>query len=243
MDLINTKRVYFSCLICYNEEKNKKKSDKMNFLDKYNIKITNQELLNTALTHSSYSNEHGGSNYERLEFLGDAVLQLITSEYFYKKYDFQEGELSKIRASFVCEEALAQYAKDVGIDKHIKVGNGQIKNINDTIIADVFESVLGAIYLDQGFEVAKKYVLEVLNPYVLEHHIFLGDYKSHLQEMVQTDKKSLEYRLVSESGPSHDKTFIFEVVIDGIVYGKGIGKSKKEAEQKAAHDALKKVAK
>lgn len=215
----------------------------MNFLDKYKIKIKNKELLDTALTHSSYSNEHGGTNYERLEFLGDAVLQLITSEYFYKKYDYQEGELSKIRASFVCEEALAQYAKDVGIDKHIKVGNGQIKNINDTIIADTFESVLGAIYLDQGFEVAKKYVLEVLSPYVLEHHVFLGDYKSRLQEMVQTDKKSLEYHLIKETGPSHNKTFEFEVIIDGIVYGKGIGKSKKEAEQKAACDALNKVAK
>lgn len=224
-------------------KENKKKSDNMNFLDKFNVQINNQELLNTALTHSSYSNEHGGSNYERLEFLGDAVLQLITSEYFYKKYDFQEGELSKIRASFVCEEALAQYAKDVGIDKHIKVGNGQKGNINDTIIADTFESVLGAIYLDQGFEVAKSYALKVLQPYVLEHHVFLGDYKSRLQEMVQTDKKSLEYRLISESGPSHDKTFVFEVVIDGIVYGKGTGKSKKEAEQQAAYDALKKVAK
>ena len=158
-------------------KENKKKSDNMNFLDKFNIQINNQELLNTALTHSSYSNEHGGSNYERLEFLGDAVLQLITSEYFYKKYDFQEGELSKIRASFVCEEALAQYAKDVGIDKHIKVGNGQKGNINDTIIADTFESVLGAVYLDQGFEVAKSYALKVLQPYVLEHHVFLGDYK------------------------------------------------------------------
>ena len=215
----------------------------MNFLDKYQVKIKDKQLLETALTHSSYSNEHGGENYERLEFLGDAVLQLITSEYFYKKYHVQEGELSKIRASFVCEEALAQYAKDVGIDKHIRVGNGQIKNINDTIIADTFESVLGAIYLDQGFDVAKKYALEVLSPYVLEHHIFLGDYKSKLQEMVQTDKKSLEYRLISETGPSHDKTFVFEVVIDGIVYGKGTGKSKKEAEQQAAYDALKKRAK
>ncbi|CDF12203.1 ribonuclease 3 [Mycoplasma sp. CAG:776] len=215
----------------------------MNFLAKYNIKLSNENLLKIALTHSSYSNEHGGENYERLEFLGDAVLQLITSEYFYKKYTYQEGELSKIRASFVCEEALAQYAKDVGIDKHIKVGNGQIRNINDTIIADTFESVLGAIYLDQGFEVARKYALEVLSPYVLEHHVFLGDYKSRLQEMVQTDKKSLEYRLISETGPSHDKTFVFEVVIDGIVYGKGQGKSKKEAEQNAAYDALKKEAK
>ena len=215
----------------------------MNFLDKFGIKIDNLDLIEEALTHSSYSNEHNTKNYERLEFLGDAVLQLITSEYFYRNFDAKEGELSKIRASFVCESALAQYSKDVGIDKHIKVGNGQIKNINDTIIADCFESVLGAIYLDKGFEVAKKYVLEVLSPHVNEHHIFLGDYKSRLQEMVQTDKKSLEYRLVSETGPSHDKTFVYEVVIDNIVYGKGIGKSKKEAEQEAAKNALEKSVK
>lgn len=215
----------------------------MNFLKQYGIEIKDKELLKLALTHSSYSNEHGGGNYERLEFLGDAVLELITSEYFYKKFDVQEGELTKIRASFVCEEALAQYSKDIGIDREIRVGNGQLGNINDTIIADTFESVLGAIYLDQGFLVAKEYVLTVLKPYVEEHHVFLGDYKSHLQEMVQTDKKSLEYRLVSETGPSHDKTFVFEVVIDGMVYGKGSGKSKKEAEQEAAKNALKKCVK
>lgn len=214
----------------------------MNFLENFDIKIENTELLELALTHSSYSNEHGGGNYERLEFLGDAVLQLITSEYFYKSSSAQEGELSKIRASFVCEEALAQYSKDVGIDKYIKVGNGQIKNVNDTIIADCFESVLGAIYLDKGFEIAKNYALKILEPYVKEHHIFLGDYKSRLQEMVQTDKKSLEYVLVNEEGPSHDKMFTFDVVIDGIVYGRGMGKSKKEAEQQAARNALRKSA-
>ena len=215
----------------------------MNFLDKYNIQIDDMELLNAALTHSSYSNEHGGENYERLEFLGDAVLQLVTSEYFYKNYNVKEGELSKIRASFVCESALARYSKDIGIDKFIKVGNGQIKNVNDTIIADCFESVLGAIYLDKGFEIAKNYVLKVLAPYIDEHYVFLGDYKSKLQEMVQTDKKSLEYRLISETGPSHDKTFVYEVVIDNIVYGRGSGKSKKEAEQEAAREALAKSVK
>ncbi len=215
----------------------------MDFLKQYNIEFNNKKLLELALTHSSYSNEHGGGNYERLEFLGDAVLQLITSEYLYAHYAYQEGELSKIRASFVCEEALAQYSKDIGIDKKIKVGNGQIKNVNDTIVADCFESVLGAIYLDQGFEVAKKYVLEIVVPYIVEHHIFLGDYKSRLQEMVQTDKKSLEYILVSEDGPSHDKTFVFNVLIDVIIYGTGTGKSKKDAEQQAARDAIHKCAK
>ncbi len=215
----------------------------MDFLNKYNIKIDNKDLLLMALTHSSYSNEHGCGNYERLEFLGDAVLQLITSEYFYNTLNNGEGELSKVRASFVCEEALAQYSKDIGIDKHIRVGNGQLKDVNDTIIADCFESVLGAIYLDKGFEVAKKYVLEVITPYIKKHHLFLGDFKSRLQELVQTDRKTLEYVLINESGPSHDKTFVFDVVIDGIVYGRGVGKSKKEAEQHAAREALKKCAK
>ena len=214
----------------------------MNFLDKYNIKTDNEKLFELALTHSSYSNEHGGGNYERLEFLGDAVLQLITSEYFYKNFEVPEGELSKIRASFVCEGALAQYSKDIGIDKEIKVGNGQIKNINDTIIADCFESVLGAIYLDKGFDVAKNYVKTVVLPYIESEHLFFGDYKSLLQELVQTDKKSLEYVLINESGPAHDKRFMVEVRIDNIVYGVGCGKSKKEAEQNAAFDAYKKRA-
>jgi len=214
----------------------------MNFLEKYGIKINDVKLLEMALTHSSYSNEHNVENYERLEFLGDAVLQLITSEYFYLNTDLTEGEMSKIRASYVCEQALAEYSKKIGIDKYIRVGHGQQKDINDTIIADCFESVLGAIYLDQGFEVAKKYVSEIVMPYIESKHMFFGDYKSLLQELVQTDKKSLEYVLINESGPAHDKRFMVEVRIDNIVYGVGIGRSKKEAEQNAAYDAYKKRA-
>lgn len=214
----------------------------MNFLEKYGIKINNIELLETALTHSSYSNENNVENYERLEFLGDAVLQLITSEYFFSSTDLSEGEMSKIRASYVCEQALAEYSKKIGIDKCIRVGHGQQKDINDTIIADCFESVLGAIYLDQGFLVAKKFVSEIVMPYIEAKHMFFGDYKSLLQELVQTDKKSLEYVLINESGPAHDKRFMVEVRIDNIVYGVGVGRSKKEAEQKAAYDAYKKRA-
>lgn len=214
----------------------------MNFLEKYGIYINNIELLETALTHSSYSNEKNVENYERLEFLGDAVLQLITSEYFYSSTELSEGEMSKIRASYVCEQALAEYSKKIGIDKCIRVGNGQQKDLNDTIIADCFESVLGAIYLDQGFEVAKKYVNSIVMPYIEAKHMFFGDYKSLLQELVQTDKKSLEYVLINESGPAHDKRFMVEVRIDNIVYGVGSGRSKKEAEQNAAYDAYKKRA-
>lgn len=214
----------------------------MDFLVKKNIYIKNKNLLEIAFTHSSYSNENHCENYERLEFLGDAVLELITSDYFYKETSYQEGDMSKIRASFVCEKALATYAKEIGLVEYIRVGHGQMKNINDTIIADVFEAVLGAIYLDQGFETAKKYIDDIIIPYIKQDTKFLSDYKSILQEMVQTDKKSLEYKLIRETGPAHDKKFEMEVRIDDMVYGVGVGKSKKEAEQNAAYDAITKSA-
>ncbi len=212
------------------------------FFKKYKIELKNPELMQVAFTHSSYSNEHQTDNYERLEFLGDAVLELITSEYFYLHTDLKEGDMSKTRASFVCENALATYAKNIGLDKYILVGHGQEGKVNDTIIADVFESVLGAIYLDCGFQKAKEYADKIILPYIKEGAHFLGDYKSLLQEMIQTDRKSLSYELIRETGPAHDKTFTVNVIIDGIVYGTGIGKSKKEAEQKAAYDAYQKRA-
>ena len=216
----------------------------MEFLERKIIKEINSDLLLEALTHSSYSNEHKNSkNYERLEFLGDAVLELITSEYFYNNTSYKEGEMTKKRASFVCEQALAYYAKELGINSHIRVGHGQENNINDTIIADVFESVLGAIYLTHGLEGAKDYIYDIVVPYIQKDFIFFGDYKTMLQEYVQTDKKSLEYVLVNEFGEAHNKTFEVEVKINNIIYGRGIGKSKKEAEQQAAFDAYKKSAK
>ena len=215
----------------------------MNFLEKFGIKITDASLIDIALTHSSYSNEHDAKNYERLEYLGDAVLQLVVSEYLYKNTDLPEGVMSKTRASYVCEKALVEYEKKIGYKDYIKVGHGQIGNVNDTIVADVFEAILGAIFLDQGFDVAKKYVTEIVIPYIESKAQFFDDYKTRLQEMVQTEKESVEYRLVSESGPAHDRTFEVDVIIDNIVYGHGIGKSKKEAEQNAAYDACSKCAK
>ena len=214
----------------------------MDFLEKMNIKMNNPKLLEVAFTHSSYSNENHCDNYERLEFLGDAVLELVTSDYFYRETSYKEGDMSKVRASFVCEKALATYAKNLQMEQYIRVGHGQEKNVNDTIIADVFEAVIGAIYLDQGFQVAKKYIDDIVIPYIKSKKSFLGDYKSALQEMVQTDKKSLEYVLIGESGPAHDKKFEVEVKIDGMIYGVGSGKSKKEAEQNAALDAIHKSA-
>lgn len=215
----------------------------MEFLKKYGIDINNTTLLNEALTHSSYSNEHKGiNNYERLEFLGDAVLELIISEYLYNNYNLKEGEMTKVRASFVCEKALDKYSSDIGLHKYIKVGIGQMNNINEAIVADVFESVLAVIYLEKGFNTAKEYIYKIVVPYIESNYDFLSDYKTKLQELVQTDKKSLTYEVVKETGEAHNKTFYVEVKINDIVYGKGSGRSKKEAEQNAARDALNKSA-
>lgn len=212
-------------------------------LAKMNIKLKNTELLKTALTHSSYANEHEHvHNYERLEFLGDAVLELVTSAYFYNHTNLKEGDMTKLRANFVCEHALATYAKDLDIDKEILVGEGQKHNLNDTIIADVFEAIIGAIYLDQGFKVAQKYIETIVVPYIKKESDFNTDYKTKLQEYVQMGKKSLVYEVTKEYGEAHDKTFEVVVKIDNIIYGRGSGKSKREAEQKAAYDAYQKSA-
>lgn len=215
----------------------------MKFLSDFDININDASLIDVALTHSSYSNEHECENYERLEYLGDAVLQLVVSEYLYKNTSLPEGVMSKTRASYVCEKALVEYEKKIGYKEYIKVGHGQIGNVNDTIIADVFEAILGAVFFDQGFDVAKSYVYKIVIPYIESGYQFFDDYKTKLQEMVQTEKESVEYRLVNETGPAHDRTFEVDVVIDNIIYGHGIGKSKKEAEQNAAFDAYSKCAK
>ena len=214
----------------------------MDFLTKYGIIINDEDLLLTALTHSSYANENNCESYERLEFLGDAVLQVIMSEYFYLNSNLKEGQMSKERAKFVCEEALAFYVKKVGYDSLIRVGHGLINNINDTIIADTFESVLAVIYLKSGIDSCKKYVNEIIIPYVKENKDFFSDYKTKLQELVQTDRKSLEYILIKEEGEAHNKEFTVNVVVDDIILGTGKGHSKKEAEQNAACEALRKSA-
>ena len=214
----------------------------MDFLKKYKLLNLDQELIETALTHSSYSNEHGGKDYERLEYLGDAVLQLIISEYYYLTANIDEGEMSKQRASYVCESALVEYAKLFNLKDLIKTGEGQKNNIGSAIIADVFEALVGAIYLSSGFKQTKHFIYQIIIPYIEKGHHFFDDYKSVLQEMVQTSKNSLEYVVVSEQGPSHDRMFTVEVRIDNIVYGIGKGKTKKDAEQQAAFAAYQKRA-
>lgn len=203
-------------------------------------------LYKTAFSHSSYVNEHRvKNNYERLEFLGDAVLDLVVSEYLYTHLKDDEGELTKVRASYVCENANYCYATGLGLTKYILVGHGEQNDghLKKAIVADIFEALMGAIYLDLGYATVRKTILDVVVPYIKDPNItFFSDYKSSLQEYIQTTQKSLEYRLINEEGPAHDKRFTVEVIIDDIVYGEGEGTSKKEAEQEAAKQALDKMA-
>lgn len=211
----------------------------MKFLRKYNLDLKNSCLLNEALSHSSYAYESNSkTNYERLEFLGDAVLQVVISEYLYSKFQYKEGQMSKLRASYVCEAALDFYSDKVGLKPYIKLGHGQ--EVNDTIAADVFEAIIAVIYLERGFESAKEYILEIIAPEIDAEKHFFDDFKSLMQEYCHTSKQSIVYNLVNEIGSAHDKTFFVEIVIEGHVYGKGEGKSKKEAEQRAAKDAYSK---
>jgi len=207
----------------------------------------NRKLYELAFSHSSYVNEkHLKSDYERLEFLGDAVLDLVISDYLYNQLDVKEGDMTKIRANYVCENACSRYASDLEFSDYIKVGHGEELEggrYKKVILADIFEALMGAIYLDLGFETVKKIILKIIIPYIEDESIiFFNDYKSALQELVQTDQRSLYYELVNEEGPSHDKTFTMEVKIDNITYGIGTAGSKKEAEQEAARNALEKMA-
>ena len=214
---------------------------------KLNIRPKNLKLYDIAFSHSSYANEHEKRlDYERLEFLGDAVLELVSSEYLYKNTTLGEGKMTKLRASYVCENALYEYSKNLGLSEYIKVGHGEELTggrFKKVILADIFESLMGAIYLDLGFNVVKKVILNVIVPYIEDPKVkFFNDYKSLLQEYVQTKQKSVEYIIIDEKGPPHNKTFTTVAKIDDIIYGTGIAGSKKEAEQEAAKNAMEKFA-
>ena len=215
--------------------------------EKLSIKPKDLRLYNTAFLHSSYANEHRAkADYERLEFLGDSVVDLVIADYLYSCENEDEGEMTKVRASYVCENALYEYATNLGLNRYIKVGHGEEKEggkYKKAIVADIFEALMGAIYLDLGYATARRTVLNIIVPYIEDPNVtFFSDYKSSLQEYVQTTQQSLIYELVSEEGPAHDRTFTVDVKIDDIVYGTGVGTTKKEAEQEAAKVALNKLA-
>ena len=205
----------------------------------------NITFLEVALTHSSYANEmrHQVRYNERQEFLGDAVLSNIVSDYLFNNYTVPEGDLTKLRAALVCERSLDVMANKIGLGDYLRLGHGEEMTGGRTrpsIIADAFEALIAAIYLDSGIESAREFVL----PFViemLEHEDSLSfkDYKTILQEIIQQNpEEKLVYKLVGEKGPDHDKRFVVEVLLNSNVIGKGQGRSKKTAEQMAAKEAL-----
>jgi ribonuclease-3 len=215
-------------------------------LQQLEIEFHDRSVLKQAFTHSSYRNEHRSDtkDNERLEFLGDAVLELLVSDYLYHAYPhMSEGDLTRMRAAIVCEASLVRFARKVHFEEYIRLGRGEELSggrYRPSLLADVFEAFLGALYLDQGLEAPRRF---------LEQHVFpelrrevtplLDDFKTMLQEFVQRENKgSLSYRIVEERGPAHSKEFVAAVYVDGKPYGQGTGRSKKEAEQRAAAEAL-----
>ncbi len=207
-----------------------------------------EKLLKTALTHTSYANECGAVSYERLEFLGDAVLQLLTSKYIYKNYpDFPEGKMSRMRANIVCEGTLFQIAKKLGVGQVAYFGKGEEMTggrERPSILADMVEATLAAIYLDAGLEKAREVIFDAYG-HIIEKAAcgkLNVDFKTTLQEKLQeAGSVKIEYILIGEEGPAHDKRFTMEVSVEGKVLGQGEGRTKQEAQQMAAHCALEKM--
>ncbi|MER0122217.1 ribonuclease III [Streptococcus sp. ZJ93] len=213
----------------------------------FGIDFSDLTLLETAFTHTSYANEHRLlkiSHNERLEFLGDAVLQLVISRYLYQTYpQFPEGEMSKMRSTFVREESLAGFARTCGFDRFLRLGKGEEKSggrNRDTILGDLFEAFLGALLLDKGVKAVESFLYQVMIPQ-LEVGNFerVTDYKTSLQELLQVNGEVvIQYQVVSEVGPAHNKLFEVEVLVNGQAIGRGQGRSKKQAEQAAAKNAV-----
>ncbi len=208
-------------------------------------KFNDKNLIFTALSHSSFANENKKQrkSNERLEFLGDSVLSIIVSDFIFEHYTFlPEGELTKIRASLVCEKALFKFAKEIRLGDFIMLGKGEENTGGRTrpsILADAFEAVIAAIYLDGGMDAAKKHVLRFIPKDFDPRHYHITDYKTILQEIIQRNPEEMvEYVLKDEKGPDHDKEFTVQVMLNSNVIGEGKGKSKKNAEQMAAKQAL-----
>ena len=217
---------------------------------KIGYRFKNRSLLKTALTHSSYSNEshEAPECYERLEFLGDAILGVVTAEFLYRhEPKLPEGRMTRLRAELVCETSLHRVAQSLSLGRYMLLGRGEERSGGRervSILADMVESIIAAIYLDSGMEEAKKFVLDkILKDAEISETHKSADYKTELQELVQRDGDShrIAYELISESGPDHNKRFTFCVKIDGAAVGEGMGRTKKEAEQLAAQKALETV--
>ena len=218
------------------------------FEEKIGYEFKDKTYIQTALTHSSFANEHKEFNYnERLEFLGDSVLGLVVSDYLFRaRNDLPEGKLTRLRANVVCEESLSAVARKINLGDHLFLGKGEKASggsNRDSILADATEAVIAAIYLDGGFDQAKDFILSNLRDTIaknIDGNIF-RDYKTILQEIIQGNNGKISYKLVGESGPDHNKEFEMQVKCGQETIGIGKGKNKKEAEKEAARDALVKM--
>ncbi|MBH1942386.1 ribonuclease III [Mobilitalea sibirica] len=227
-----------------------KKSDILQAMEnKINYRFKTPSLLYHALTHSSYANEMRLSkdkNNERLEFLGDAVLELVTSEYVFLEYkDLPEGDLTKLRASIVCEQTLSSCARDLNIGEYLLLGKGEDASggrERESILSDALEAMIGAIYLDGGFTNAKEFIWNFVLSNIQNKELFF-DSKTILQEIIQNEdnKQKIRYKLISEDGPDHNKTFTIAVYVGNTEIGCGTGRTKKAAEQEAANQAIQKL--
>ncbi len=211
--------------------------------DVIGYRFKNPLLLETALTHTSYANEakHGVQHNERLEFLGDSVLSIVVADYLFTHKNMPEGELTRMRASLVCEAALFGFARQIGLGQYLRLGHGEERcggRGRPSIVADAFEAVIAALYLDGGIEAARDFILPFVTS-VLTDKLADEDYKTHLQEIIQQNpEERLRYVVTGESGPDHDKHFVVEVHLNSNCIGTGEGHSKKQAEQMAAKEAL-----
>lgn len=210
-----------------------------------NYKFNNRSYLMEALTHSSFANERGNGikSNERMEFLGDSVLSLVSTRFLFETYpDMPEGDLSRLRASLVCTKSLSGFARQLHLGDYIFLGKGETHTggaDRSSTLEDAFEALIAALYLDGGFDTAKDFILKFLKPAVEEHKNNLKDYKTILQEVIQQNPdQSVNYVFVGSSGPDHNKVFEAEVRLNSNVIGSGKGKSKKSAEQEAAKEAL-----
>ena len=221
------------------------------YLDKLGVVVNNRKLILNAFVHASYVNEHDEfeEDNERLEFIGDAVLQILVSDFLYKlEPKLTEGDMTLYRAKLVREEALAYYSREMGLNYFVLLGTGEESTggrERDSIIADLFEALLGAVYLDSGLENARKIVSHIVPQDISQIDISsVTDYKTKLQEYVQSDKReSVTYEVVDTRGPSNAPEFEVVVKLNNLIFGRGIGTSKKRAEQMAAKDAFEKLGK
>lgn len=219
--------------------------DNMQLLKKFSIQPNDIHLFDLAFLHESYSNENNIDEcYERLEFLGDAVLDLVVSEFLYNMdSNLTEGQLTRMRSNYVCKKALYIYSKELELDQYIKLGAGVdlTRREIDSVVSDVFESFIGALYLDSGLKSVKNFLNKTVLPHIKNKDVFFYDYKTELKQLCDHDSFEIVYDLINEKGEPHNKTFTMAAMINGKKYGIGTGGSKKEAEQNAAKIALTKL--